>query len=179
MCVLRTHIEVAGHVSINNVQNTHILQAMPQLHRSLIDIASALNRPENDAAMLERAGLSLERALFPLLVLVERLGPIGVVDLAGRVGRDHTTVSRQVARLEELGLVQRRAGQADRRVREAVITPQGKAATDAVDAARGRMALALFRDWSPGEFDELVRLMRKFADGMGEVIEGVGRRPAD
>jgi DNA-binding transcriptional ArsR family regulator len=114
MCVLRTHIEVAGRVSTNNVQNTHILRAMPQLHRSLIDIASALNRPENDAAMLEKAGLSLERALFPLLVLVERLGPIGVVDLAGRVGRDHTTVSRQVARLEELGLVQRRAGQADR-----------------------------------------------------------------
>lgn len=145
---------------------------MPQLHRSLIDIASALNRPENDAAMLEKAGLSLERALFPLLVMVERLGPIGVVDLAGRVGRDHTTVSRQVARLEELGLVQRRASQADRRVREAVITPQGKAATDAVDAARGRMALELFSDWSASDFDELVRLMRKFADGMGEVIEG-------
>jgi len=158
-------------MSTKNVHDTHILRSLPGLHRSLIDIASALNRPENDAAMLEKAGLSLERALFPLLVLVERLGPIGVVDLAGRVGRDHTTVSRQVARLEELGLVERRSGQADRRVREAVITPPGKAATDAVDAARGRMALALFRDWSEGEFDDLVRLMRKFADGMGEATE--------
>ncbi|WP_207905535.1 MarR family transcriptional regulator [Caulobacter sp. BK020] len=147
------------------------MRSLPDLHRSLVDIVSTMNRPENDAAMLDKAGLALERALFPLLVLVERLGPIGVVDLAGRVGRDHTTVSRQVARLEELGLVQRRAGQADRRVREAVITPQGKAATDAVDAARGRMALALFRDWSPGEFDDLVRLMRKFADGLGEAAE--------
>lgn len=161
-------------VSTKNVQDTHILRSLPDLHRSLVDIVSMMNRPENDAAMLDKAGLALERALFPLLVLVERLGPIGVVDLAGRVGRDHTTVSRQVARLEELGLVQRRAGQADRRVREAVITPQGKAATDAVDAARGRMALALFRDWSPDEFDDLVRLMRKFADGMGEVTEGAG-----
>ena len=158
-------------MSTKNVHDTHILRSLPALHRSLIDIASALNRPENDAAMLERAGLSLERALFPLLVLVERLGPIGVVDLAGRVGRDHTTVSRQVARLEELGLVERRAGQADRRVREAVITPRGKTATDAVDAARGRMALQLFGDWSQHDFDELVRLMRKFADGMGEVTE--------
>jgi DNA-binding MarR family transcriptional regulator len=150
------------------------LRSLPDLHRSLVDIVSMMNRPENDAAMLEKAGLSLERALFPLLVLVERLGPIGVVDLAGRVGRDHTTVSRQVARLEELGLVQRRAGQADRRVREAVITPQGKAAADAVDAARGRMALALFRDWSQGDFAELGRLRRKFADGMGEATEGQG-----
>jgi DNA-binding MarR family transcriptional regulator len=148
---------------------------MPTLHRSLVDIVSVMSRPENDAAMLEAAGLAMERALFPLLVLVERLGPIGVVDLAGRVGRDHTTVSRQVARLEELGLVERRASKTDRRVREAVITPKGKTATDAIDAARGRMALDLFGGWSQGDFDDLVRLMRKFADGMGEVLEGNAR----
>jgi len=145
---------------------------MPELHRSLIDIASTLNRPENDAALLAKAGLALERALFPLLVLIERLGPIGVVDLAGRVGRDHTTVSRQVARLEELGLVERRAGKNDRRVREAVITPKGRIATDALDAARGRMALELFDGWSQNDFDDLVRLMRKFADGMGRMTDG-------
>ena len=161
-------------MSTKNVHNTHILQSLPGLHRSLIDIASALNRPENDAVMLEKAGLTLERALFPLLVFIQRLGPIGVVDLAGRVGRDHTTVSRQVARLEELGLVERRAGQTDRRVREAVITPQGKTATDAVDAARGRMALALFDGWSQDDFDDLVRLMRRFADGIGEATQGRG-----
>lgn len=174
MCVLCTHIEAIGSVSTNNVQNTHILRLLPELHRSLIDIASVLNRPENDGVMLERAGLALERALFPLLILIQRLGPIGVVDLAGRVGRDHTTVSRQVARLEELGLVERRAGQVDRRVREAVVTPKGQAAADAVDAARGRMAVQLFADWSQADFDDLVRLMRKFADGMEAAAEGEG-----
>jgi len=91
-----------------------------------------------------------------------------VVDLAVRVGRDYTTVSRQVARLEELGLATRRAGLTDRRVREAVITPQGKAATDAVDVARERMALALFKKWSPSDFDQLRRLMRKLADGLNQ-----------
>ncbi|HVI97611.1 MAG TPA: MarR family transcriptional regulator [Sphingomonas sp.] len=135
----------------------------------MIDIVSIMVRPERDAAMLDQAGLTLERALFPLLVLVERLGPIGVVELAARVGRDYTTVSRQVARLEELGLVERRSSAADRRVREAVITPQGKTATDALDAARERMALALFADWSRDEFDQLVRLMRKLADGMDDL----------
>ena len=155
-------------MSTENVQDTHILAALPGLHRSLIDIVSVMNRPERDAAMLDMAGLTLERALFPLIVLVERLGPIGVVDLAGRVGRDYTTVSRQVARLEELGLVSRRASPADRRMREAAITPQGKAVTDAVDAARERMARALFRNWSASDFDELVRLMRMLADGLGE-----------
>jgi DNA-binding MarR family transcriptional regulator len=150
------------------------LRSLPALHRALIDIVSVMNRPERDAEMLRMAGLTLERALFPLLVLVERLGPIGVVDLAGRVGRDYTTVSRQVARLEALGLVERRAGQADRRVREAVITPQGKTATDAVDAARARMALELFATWNPSDLDDLVRLMRRFADGVNAMPDVVG-----
>lgn len=155
-------------LSTNKVHNAHISALLPALHRSLIDIVGVMNQPERDAALLEAAGLSLERALFPLLVLVERLGPIGVVELAGRVGRDYTTVSRQVARLEELGLVSRRASTADRRVREAVITPEGKVATDAVDAARERMAQAMFRDWERDDFNELVRLLRMLADGMNE-----------
>lgn len=155
-------------MSTNKVQNAHISESLPDFHRSLIDIVSVMNRPERDEGMLKTAGLSLERALFPLIVLIERLGPIGVVDLAGRVGRDYTTVSRQVARLEELGLVSRRAGSVDRRVREAVITPQGKSATDAVDAARDRMAQSLFGSWSRSDFDELLRLMRMLADGMNE-----------
>ncbi len=118
-------------MSKKNVLNTHIRARLPELHRALIDIVGEMNRPERDGEMLAAAGLSLERALFPLLVLVERLGPIGIVELAGRVGRDYTTVSRQVGRLEELGLVSRRSGSADRRVREAAITARGKAATDA------------------------------------------------
>ena len=153
-------------MSTNKVHNAHMSQSLPVLHAALLEIVAVMNRPERDAIILKRAGLSLERALFPLLVLTERLGPIGVVDLAGRVGRDYTTVSRQVARLEALGLVTRQPGSSDRRVREAVITAQGKAATDAVDVARERMAQALFADWDRTDFDELVRLLAMLAEGM-------------
>jgi len=155
-------------VSTENVQDAHIKAMLPKLHRSLIEIVSIVNRPERDAALLEMAGLTLERALFPLLVGIERLGPIGVVDLAARVGRDYTTVSRQVARLEALGLVERRSGSADKRVREAIITPRGKVATDELDKAREKMALVMFKDWSRSDFDELVRLMEVFAACMTE-----------
>src|SRR5581483_10163085 len=83
-----------------------------------------------DQGLIGEAGVALDRALFPLLVRIERLGPIGVVDLAARVGRDYTTVSRQVAKLQSIGLVKRQAGSADRRVHEAVVTREGKAMTD-------------------------------------------------
>jgi DNA-binding MarR family transcriptional regulator len=156
-------------VSNKKVQKAHIAASLPNLHRSLIDIATTMVRPERDAALLEMAGLPLERALFPLLVLVERVGPIGVVDLARRVGRDYSTVSRQVARLEELKLVTRRASAADARVREAVITRQGEVANRAIDAARERLAIEMFKDWSREDFDQLQHLLRRLADDMTAV----------
>jgi DNA-binding MarR family transcriptional regulator len=154
--------------STKNVHNTHIGQQIRKLHGALIDIASLMNRPQRDETMVREAGIALDRALFPLLVGIERLGPIGIVELADRAGRDYTTVSRQVAKLEGLGLAERRQSAADRRVNEAAITPKGKAMTDKIDAARERMALAVFASWDAHEIDELVRLMRKFADAIGD-----------
>src|SRR5215470_15501508 len=123
--------------SRKRVQNTHIREQIRALHEALIDIVSVMNRPQRDEMMVREAGISLDRALFPLLVVIERRGPIGVVDLADRVGRDYTTVSRQVARLESLGLVERQAAATDRRVSQATVTAKGKAMTVAVDKARG------------------------------------------
>ena len=140
------------------------------LHVAVTDIAAVMNQPLRYANMVREAGISLDRALFPLLVGIERRGPIGVVDLADRVGRDYTTVSRQVARLESLGLVSRQAGAADRRVREATITPKGKAMTDAVDMARERIGRAVFADWDKDDVEQLVRLVRRFADVVGQDI---------
>lgn len=154
--------------SRKSVQNTHIASQLRALHGALLDIVSVMNRPQRDEVLIREAGIPLDRALFPLLVGIERSGPIGVVELADRAGRDHTTVSRQVARLESLGLVERRAGAADRRVREAVVTAKGKAMTDRVDAARERIGRAVFERWDAQDFDELVRLMRKFADAVKE-----------
>ncbi|BCW88551.1 hypothetical protein sos41_16920 [Alphaproteobacteria bacterium SO-S41] len=152
--------------SSKKVQNTHIGDQLRRLHGAVLDIVAVINRPQRDELMVREAGIPLDRALFPLLVLIERLGPIGVVDLADRVGRDYTTVSRQLAKLESLALVKRQGSAADGRVREAVIAPKGKAMTDRVDAARERIGRATFESWESGEMDDLVRLMRKFADAL-------------
>ena len=152
--------------SRKNVQTTHIREQIRELHEALIDIVSAINRPQRDEMMVREAGISLDRALFPLLVVIERRGPIGVVDLADRVGRDYTTVSRQVAKLEDLGLVERQAAAADRRVSQATVTAKGRAMTDAVDKARERIVGAMFATWDDRDVKELVRLVRMFADAV-------------
>jgi DNA-binding MarR family transcriptional regulator len=152
--------------SRKSVQNTHIVDQLRQLHGAVLDIVAVMNRPQRDDVLIKAAGIPLDRALFPLLVGVERFGPIGVVEMADRVGRDYTTVSRQIAKLESLGLVERQGSAVDGRVREAVITAKGKAMTDRVDAAREKIGRAIFETWNPRDIDELIRLMRKFADAI-------------
>lgn len=75
--------------------------------------------------------------------------------------------------MEELGLVRRQADVTDRRVREAEVTQKGKAMTDAVDRARGRLAQKMFASWDEKDIAELIRLVRKLADGM----TGAGDKP--
>ncbi len=137
-----------------------------QLHHALIDLIGMMNRPQRDTALIREAGISLDRALFPLLVGIERKGPIGVGELADGVARDYTTVSRQVAKLESLKLVTRRASKGDKRVREATITAKGRAMTNALDAARERIASILLADWSQTDLQDLARLLRRFADDL-------------
>ncbi|EPS4857523.1 MarR family winged helix-turn-helix transcriptional regulator [Salmonella enterica] len=148
-----------------NVQDTHISEQMKALHGALIRVVSALNRPRNDEKLIAEAGIQLDRALFSILISIERLA-IGVVELAERAGRDYTTVSRQVAKLEKLGLIIRQHNAIDRRIREAVISRTGKAMTERIDAAREQMGNVVFKDWPQDELDVFVRLMQKFADAM-------------
>lgn len=135
-----------------------------QIHGALLDLVRVVNAPQPDAFLIQEAGVTLDRALFPLLARIGLHGPLGVVELAEMVGRDHTTVSRQIAKLERLGLVLRRAGARDRRVREAVLSPQGEAVNAALNAARDRIFRQRLDTWPEGEKAELGRLLRKLAD---------------
>ena len=137
-----------------------------RLHHTLVDLVGLINRPQRDSALLQEAGVSLDRALFPLLIVIERKGPLGVVELAELVGRDYTTVSRQITKLGGLGLISRHPSKTDHRVREAVITAKGKQMTRAIDAARERMAAVLFAKWSKRDLQNLARLMRRFVDDL-------------
>jgi DNA-binding MarR family transcriptional regulator len=139
-----------------------------EMHDALLDIIGFMSRPEPDVALMSEMSMPLERALLPLLVRIDRRGPIGVVELADVVGRDYTTVSRQVARLDELGLVVRRPGTRDKRVREAEVTEAGREMADAVDRMREELVGELMADWTNAERRDLARLLKRMASDMNE-----------
>lgn len=150
-------------MSTKNVQNTRTKALFRELHGALIEITTAMNRPQRDEELIQEAGVSLDKALFKLLVAVERLGPVRVVELAERLGVDHSTVSRQISKLESLGLIARQPSTTDGRVRDAVLTEAGRKTTDKIDQARQRMANEIFETWEDQDVADLVRLMSRFA----------------
>ena len=151
---------------MKNVSNAHDPEILRGLHAATIDLVDEINRPRRDDRLIEEAGIPLDRALFPLLERVSRYGPIGVVELADRTGRDHTTISRQMAKLEELGLIERQTSAKDKRVREAIVSERGRAMVVALNAARERLANRILVSWTDAELDQLRVLLRRFADDL-------------
>ena len=145
------------------MQDTRNIDA---LGAALIELIGFLNSPQRDDALLREAGVSLDRALFPLLVRLGARGPLGVAELADQAGRDHTTVSRQLAKLETLGLVARPGGEADRRRRAAELTAAGRTTVEAIAGARRRLLSRALAAWSAADLAALAALNRRFADSL-------------
>ncbi len=150
----------------NTVAQKSIEPDIRTLHGALIDLIGVMNRPQPDAAMVAAAGVALDSTLFSLLVGIDRYGPIGVMELAERSGRDYTTVSRQVAKLHKLKLIARRPAEADARVNQAVISEPGREMVKALDVARNKIVSAMLADWSGQDVHQLALLLRRLADAM-------------
>jgi DNA-binding MarR family transcriptional regulator len=147
------------------------------LAQALLELVGILNSPRQDDVLLNEAGVVLDRALFPLLVRIGMAESLNVGDLAEQVGRDQSTVSRQVAKLESLGLIKRRAGRHDQRAREAVITAKGEKLVEAITKARRRLLNQLLAGWSADDIQTLARLSRRFAGAMKKTAETLAFRP--
>ena len=156
------------------MQNTRDLDL---LGAALVELIGFLNSPQRDDALLREAGVSLDRALFPLLVNLDIAGPLGVAALADRVGRDHTTVSRQLAKLESLALIKRCDTEADRRRRAAQLTVSGEAIVEAIRKARRRLLSQALADWSKPDQAALATMSRRFANALTAFALTRGRKP--
>ena len=134
-----------------------------EIHAVLLRLNGYMNRPDIDQAFLARAGVKLDRALFPLLTRIGLAHPIGVVELANLVGRDHSTVSRQAAKLEALGLVERQATKGDQRVRLLEPSAAGRKMLDQFATARRKFLTERLDNWTDQERSVLLDLLTRFS----------------
>lgn len=132
-----------------------------RLHSAALSITDFVNRSDIDARLLADSGVKLDRALFPLLSRISIAGEISTVALANLIGRDHSTVSRQTKKLEELGLVLRVPNPNDARTRHLVPSKTGKALIGKVREVRRRMLEKHLSDWSDQDRETLISLLEK------------------
>jgi len=141
------------------------------LATSILELLGVLNDPRQDWRMMAEAGLDLDPVFLPLLVRLGAWGAAGVVRLSAHLGRDHSTISRQLARLESAGLVARSTSPADARVRTARLTPRGEEVVAALAAARDRLLERALAGWSVDERETFTRLFGRLAGALSAMVD--------
>jgi DNA-binding MarR family transcriptional regulator len=112
----------------------------------------------------------LDGAAYGLLALLQDAGPLRASDLVVRLGLDKSTVSRQVATLVDLGLVDRTADPDDGRAQ--VLTPsvEGSARLARIREVRRARWESDLADWPAADVDTLAVLLARL-NGIGEARE--------
>ncbi|HZG92961.1 MAG TPA: MarR family winged helix-turn-helix transcriptional regulator [Pseudonocardia sp.] len=107
---------------------------------------------------------AVERATYHLLVHLVKDGPRRAVALAEAVHSDPSTVSRQVAHLVRLGLVERTADPEDGRATLLAATTEGRRVFEQNRRLRNEHIAALLDGWPPADRDLLATLLTRFVD---------------
>jgi DNA-binding MarR family transcriptional regulator len=111
--------------------------------------------------------LGIELRHFAVLIVLVDRGPTVQRDLAAAMGSDKAGVMRVVDDLERKGLAVRKAVPGDRRVRAVEITPQGIELFDAAHVAAEPLTERLVAELGPGEPEQLMDLLTRFAHPAG------------
>ncbi|WP_172355303.1 MarR family winged helix-turn-helix transcriptional regulator [Lactococcus insecticola] len=136
------------------------------IFENLFHLVNFLNAPENDADLLKLAGIDpkKDKHLLPVIVRVGMQPSLTVGQLAEQLGRDHSSVSRQIAKFEGLSLIGTRPSRQDKRVRELSLTKSGQAIFERIEKARSDKMNTLFSELSESQLAQIsdsIRLLNQ------------------
>ena len=120
----------------------------------------------------------LDRAAYLMLRTLEECGPMDINGLAGSLGVDPSTAGRQVAVLQNTGLVVKSPAPSDRR--RIIITPtdEGLRRMETVRERRTESLADLLADWSEDELRTLGAMFDKYNRAIA-AKHLTGGQPAD
>ncbi|MGW6130341.1 MarR family winged helix-turn-helix transcriptional regulator [Cellulomonas sp. NPDC055163] len=125
--------------------------------------------------MAARVHPDLEPAAYPLLAHIAQNPDVRAREIAAHIGVGKGTMSRQLARLEELALVERRPDPEDSRGQLIRLTPEGLRRVEGATVARRQFLGAALGAWTDDEIGHLAdQLARLNAD-----LETAARRRTD
>jgi len=119
-----------------------------------------------ERADVQCCGMTVAQAAT--LEVLSREGPLRLGTLGGRLGITASTLSRNLARLEERGLVRRRPDPADRRALEAELTADGIAAAEDVGCQEAAFAEAILARIGEDRAESVVASLEELVRAVGE-----------
>lgn len=134
-----------------------------EIFEALFEIVTFFNQPQQDRHLLQQADVPLESAALPIVVRVGRQPGISIGELADQIGRNHSSISRQVDKLMTAGWLAE-AERRDQRVRQVTLTSQGQRGLIQIKLAREAALREKLAGYSNTDRAELVRVLQQLAD---------------
>jgi DNA-binding MarR family transcriptional regulator len=104
----------------------------------------------------------LDASAYGLLARIDEVGSVRVTDLASYFSVGKPTVSRQIALLEQLELVQRTQNDEDARSRHLTLTEAGRVLLARSREARLEHTRSILESWSIDDVASFATLLRRF-----------------
>jgi DNA-binding MarR family transcriptional regulator len=135
-----------------------------EIFESMYEIVTFLNDPRNDEQLLRKAGLKNDKNLLPIIVRIGRQPKMNVGELANQLGRNHSSLSRQIDKFVSLGLVESSYNEQDKRIREVELSEEGYRIFEDISKARDEIMERALKDLTDSEIEEISWSLKKVAE---------------
>lgn len=144
-------------------------EAIADVERGLAFVVRYGNLPRVRERLIARAGIAVEPAGYAVLTRIDAEGEARLSELAGLLGVDASTLSRQVKQLLREGYLARASDPDDGRAAILRLTRRGRQAVERSRVARRAALEELLADWSPQDRRRFGDLLVRFADALMEM----------
>ena len=141
-----------------------------RLQEAMAKIVWWLGRAESRAVVLGDAGRDLSPIDEHLVRTVLANGPVRITDLAVWQGVDKSTITPQVRRLEQRGLVKRSPDPGDGRAALLTVTVKGRRTCERMDATAVAFISEALREWPEEDREAFAALFSRFAENLTGVL---------
>lgn len=132
----------------------------------LVESVSSLNRTLRQLVHLGEGGQKVGFAAMGVLLYVYRNQPTRATDVAQWIGIGPAALSRQVADLESMGLLERTPCRNDARAQLISLTQEGKDEVDRAYKRRTDLLSDLLKDWDPTEIAEAAATVNRIQQAL-------------
>ncbi|MFB2579610.1 MarR family winged helix-turn-helix transcriptional regulator [Herbiconiux sp. P15] len=148
------------------------------IQASLSTVLRWSTRSDNRRSLHHSEGAALTSTDAWLLEYIATSGPVRMSALAEWLSVDRSTITTEVRRLEEAGLVVRAPDESDRRAVLVSATPEGAEALRLHLEAAQAVYTTLVGKWSEHDRTELARLLERFVHEFSWVTDAIPRHNA-